>query len=96
VPKTPRLERVLNINFSKKWKIADSPTSRDPAIVDACHTPDRRRHKLQLVHVDVRQILENFCNFRTLNGNQASVFLELDGDVQPLTESGNFDIFKII
>ena len=68
-------------------KTADSPTTRDPAIVDACHASDRRRHELQLGHVDVGQILENFGHFRTLNGNQASVLLELEGDVQPLTEN---------
>ena len=45
----------------------------------------RRRHELESAEVDVGQALKHARGRRPLDGDQTSVLLELQGDVEPLT-----------
>ena len=62
-----------------------SPASRDPAVVNAGHVTDGRRHEPEPAEVDVGQALENSGRRRSLNSDQTPVLLKLQRDVEPLT-----------
>ncbi len=74
----------------------DSPASCDSTVFYSGHFSNGRRHELQVAEVDVGQILKNFRDFRTLDGDQAAVLLKLQGNVEPLTENKTIWALSIV